>query len=176
MVTFVNSLAFIDGLGGGEMGLIFIIVLVLFGGDKLPGFARGLGKAIREFKKAAAGVEDEFKRALEEEPKKDFPPQPAILPPTSTPALEAPTAEHYDGDEYHRDHYQDHEAAPQRPAAEQPALPAPASTALPEPGAVPPPAATAPITAAPAASPAPSAPTTPPVPPSTEPGHAAPHV
>ena len=36
-----------------------LIVLVLFGGQKLPEFARGLGKSIREFKKAAAGVEEE---------------------------------------------------------------------------------------------------------------------
>ena len=35
------------------MVLIFVIVLVLFGGQKLPEFARGLGKSIREFKKAA---------------------------------------------------------------------------------------------------------------------------
>jgi TatA/E family protein of Tat protein translocase len=64
------SLAFIDGLGGPEMMLIFVIVLVLFGGQKLPEFARGLGKSIREFKKAAAGVEEEFKRALDEDERK----------------------------------------------------------------------------------------------------------
>jgi TatA/E family protein of Tat protein translocase len=66
-----TSLAFIDGLGGPEMVLIFVIVLVLFGGQKLPEFARGFGKSIREFKKAAAGVEEEFKRALEEDERKN---------------------------------------------------------------------------------------------------------
>jgi sec-independent protein translocase protein TatA len=65
------SLAFIDGLGGPEMLLIFVIVLVLFGGQKLPEFARGLGKTMREFKKAASGVEEEFKRALEEDERKN---------------------------------------------------------------------------------------------------------
>src|SRR5215213_10008408 len=69
------SLAFIDGLGAPEMMLIFVIVLVLFGGQKLPEFARGLGKSIREFKKAAAGVEEEFKRALEEDERKHTTPQ-----------------------------------------------------------------------------------------------------
>jgi TatA/E family protein of Tat protein translocase len=69
------SLAFIDGLGGPEMVLIFVIVLVLFGGQKLPEFARGLGKSIREFKKAAAGVEEEFKRALEEDERKNSTPK-----------------------------------------------------------------------------------------------------
>lgn len=63
-------LAFIDGLGAPEMMLIFILVLVLFGGDKLPGFARSIGKTLREFKKAAAGVEEEFKRALDEDERK----------------------------------------------------------------------------------------------------------
>lgn len=65
------SLAFIDGLGGPEMVLVFVVVLMLFGGQKLPEFARGLGKTIREFKKAAAGVEDEFKRALDEDERKN---------------------------------------------------------------------------------------------------------
>lgn len=64
------------------MVLIFVIVLVLFGGQKLPEFARGLGKSIREFKKAAAGVEEEFKRALEEDERKN-----------ATPKLAAPAAE-----------------------------------------------------------------------------------
>ena len=65
MALSLSILAFIEGIGGPEMGLILIIVLVMFGGKKLPEFARGLGKSMREFKKAASGVEQEFKRALE---------------------------------------------------------------------------------------------------------------
>ena len=80
MDTTCASLAFIDGLGGPEMVLIFVIVLVLFGGQKLPEFARGLGKSIREFKKAAAGVEEEFKRALEEDERKNVTPKLAAAP------------------------------------------------------------------------------------------------
>ena len=90
---FSVSLAFIDGLGAPEMVLIFVLVLVLFGGQKLPEFARGLGKSIREFKKAAAGVEEEFKRALEEDERKHTTPQltaPAPEPvPASTPVSDA---------------------------------------------------------------------------------------
>ena len=82
------ALAFIDGLGGPEMVLIFVIVLVLFGGQKLPEFARGLGKSIREFKKAAAGVEEEFKRALEEDERKHATPKLAAAPVVSP---DAPT-------------------------------------------------------------------------------------
>ena len=60
-----SSLAIFD-VGTGEMMLIFFIVLLLFGGKKMPEFARGLGKSIHEFKKATSGVEDEIKRAMEE--------------------------------------------------------------------------------------------------------------
>jgi TatA/E family protein of Tat protein translocase len=84
MDTICASLGFIDGLGAPEMVLIFVLVLVLFGGQKLPEFARGLGKSMREFKKAAAGVEEEFKRALEEDERKHATPK--IASP-STPAL-----------------------------------------------------------------------------------------
>ena len=84
------SLAFIDGLGGPEMVLIFVIVLVLFGGQKLPEFARGLGKSIREFKKAAAGVEEEFKRALEEDERKNTTPKL-----TAAPTEPAPVTDEY---------------------------------------------------------------------------------
>ena len=70
IITALPSLAFIDGLGGPEMLLILVIVLLLFGGDKLPEFARGMGKTVRELKKAASGVEEEFRRAMEEDERK----------------------------------------------------------------------------------------------------------
>jgi len=67
------SPAFIEGLGGPEMLLIMFIVLLLFGPKRLPELAKGLGKSIREFKKAASGVEEEVRRAMEEEPVKPAP-------------------------------------------------------------------------------------------------------
>jgi sec-independent protein translocase protein TatA len=42
----------IFNLGGSELLLIFLIILLLFGGAKLPSLARGLGQSIKEFKKA----------------------------------------------------------------------------------------------------------------------------
>ncbi|MSU65895.1 MAG: twin-arginine translocase TatA/TatE family subunit [Opitutus sp.] len=77
-----------EGLGGPEMFLVFVIILMLFGGQKLPEFARGLGKTMREFKKAASGVEDEFKRALEEDERKKT--AAAYVPPATTPSLLPP--------------------------------------------------------------------------------------
>lgn len=46
-------------LGTGEILVILVVALILFGGKKLPDFAKNLGKGIREFKKACAGEEDE---------------------------------------------------------------------------------------------------------------------
>lgn len=106
---FCASLAFIDGVGAPEMVLIFVVVLVLFGGQKLPEFARGLGKSIREFKKAAAGVEEEFKRALEEDERKHATPQ--LVAPASdpTPAAAAVTDQGGPSLDPHHDTSMDHE-------------------------------------------------------------------
>lgn len=46
-------------IGTGELIVILCVVLLLFGGKKLPEFARNLGKGIREFKKACQGIDDE---------------------------------------------------------------------------------------------------------------------
>ena len=49
--------------GPQEMMFIFIAVLVLFGAKKIPEFAKGLGKASGEFKKARSEFENEIQRA-----------------------------------------------------------------------------------------------------------------
>ena len=58
------------GLGGSELLLILIILLVLFGGSKLPSLARGLGQSIKEFKKASNEAEQEEKTASTSTPPK----------------------------------------------------------------------------------------------------------
>ena len=50
--------------------VVLFVVLLLFGGSKLPELARGLGKAKREFKKASDEVEDEVRSAVEEDERK----------------------------------------------------------------------------------------------------------
>ena len=61
-----TPLAFIGGLGGQEMIIIFLIVLLLFGAKKLPELARGVGKSMGEFKKAREDFEKEITRSEEE--------------------------------------------------------------------------------------------------------------
>ncbi len=58
----MNILAF-GPLGGPEIAVIFVVVLLLFGAKKIPELARGLGKSMGEFKKARTEFEDEIKRA-----------------------------------------------------------------------------------------------------------------
>ncbi|GGC65392.1 hypothetical protein GCM10011387_18790 [Pedobacter quisquiliarum] len=57
LVEFLN-------MGGGEIMLILVAVLLLFGGKKLPELARGLGKGIRDFKDASEGVKREIHRNI----------------------------------------------------------------------------------------------------------------
>jgi sec-independent protein translocase protein TatA len=54
-------------LDGPVIWVVLFVVLLLFGGSKLPELARGLGKAKREFKKASDEVEDEVRSAVYEE-------------------------------------------------------------------------------------------------------------
>jgi sec-independent protein translocase protein TatA len=54
------------GLGPWELLLIFLAVLLLFGAKRLPEIAQGMGKGIREFKKAMKDTSDEIKGSLED--------------------------------------------------------------------------------------------------------------
>lgn len=52
---------------GPELIIIFLVVLLLFGANKLPELARALGKSLGEFRKAKDELEREIQRAAEEE-------------------------------------------------------------------------------------------------------------
>lgn len=57
------------GLGYQELLLILLIVLVLFGGRKLPDLARSLGSSIKEFKKGVTEAKNETASNKEDEKK-----------------------------------------------------------------------------------------------------------
>ena len=62
---FISPLMF--GLGWGEIVLIVLVILLLFGGKKIPELMRGLGKGVKSFKSGLSEVENEI-----EEIKKDI--------------------------------------------------------------------------------------------------------
>jgi len=49
-----NTLLFFGGLGGWEILLVILIILIFFGAKRIPELAKGLGKGIREFKDATS--------------------------------------------------------------------------------------------------------------------------
>jgi sec-independent protein translocase protein TatA len=47
-------------MGGGELFLVVLVIILLFGSDKLPEIAKGLGKGIREINNAKAQIQNEI--------------------------------------------------------------------------------------------------------------------
>jgi sec-independent protein translocase protein TatA len=60
-----------DNMGFGEILIIVLVILILFGSKKIPDLAQGLGKGIREFKKAIKDVEDDIKKPAADDTKSD---------------------------------------------------------------------------------------------------------
>ncbi len=81
-MTFMNTTLAILGLGGGELIIVLVAVLILFGAKRIPEFAKGLGQGIKEFKKASREVTDEIQRAVDED--HTPPPQKKLAPPVET--------------------------------------------------------------------------------------------
>ena len=75
----MNTTLAVFGLGGGELVLVLVVILVLFGAKRIPEFAKGLGRGINEFKKASREVTEEIERAADDTP-------PAPRTPPSAPA------------------------------------------------------------------------------------------
>jgi len=50
------------GLGGSEVMLVFLIILLIFGPSQIPKMARGIGQALREFRKAQREIGEEINR------------------------------------------------------------------------------------------------------------------
>ena len=72
----MKSLLFLQNLGAGEIIIIALVVLLLFGGKKIPELMHGIGKGVRSFKEGISDVEkeigsidDDIKKAGESEKK-----------------------------------------------------------------------------------------------------------
>lgn len=57
----MNQLLFLGNLGTPEIIIIAIIVLLLFGGKKIPELMKGIGKGVKNFKEGVKGIEDDIK-------------------------------------------------------------------------------------------------------------------
>lgn len=67
----MNTMFLLGMPGGGEILVIAAIVLLLFGGKKIPELMKGLGNGIREFNSAKANIKEELEEGIKEEkPKK----------------------------------------------------------------------------------------------------------
>ena len=63
-------------IGGSELFLILLVILIFFGAKKLPELAKGLGQGIREFRKAAKDVQEEVEKEVKKiDEKSDQKPQ-----------------------------------------------------------------------------------------------------
>ena len=61
----------LGGIGAQELILIFLVILLLFGAKRIPEIASGLGKGLREFKRAMRETQDEIEKAGEEKKTED---------------------------------------------------------------------------------------------------------
>jgi TatA/E family protein of Tat protein translocase len=76
------------GIGSWEILLILLFGLIIFGSKRIPEIAKGLGKGLSEFKRAARDIQDELSREIE----RDLNPKDTTnqLPPPATPELTTP--------------------------------------------------------------------------------------
>ncbi|MDR0560028.1 MAG: twin-arginine translocase TatA/TatE family subunit [Prevotellaceae bacterium] len=63
----MKTFLFIGSLGAGEIIGIALLVLVFFGGKKIPELMRGLGKGVKSFKDGMKGIEDEINASIDED-------------------------------------------------------------------------------------------------------------
>ncbi len=65
MLSTLNSIMLFSMPGGGELILIIAVVLLLFGGKKIPELMKGLGKGMREFKDAKENLTGELEKGMQ---------------------------------------------------------------------------------------------------------------
>jgi sec-independent protein translocase protein TatA len=73
MHTLIIIAGILGGLGTPELILIALVVLLLFGGSKIPELMKGIGKGVRGFKEGLKGLEDDISESGKKEPDKNSP-------------------------------------------------------------------------------------------------------
>lgn len=68
--SFTNFQLLLSLPGGGEWILIILVVLLFFGGRKIPELMRGVGRGIREFNDAKSNLKTEIEEGMNEKDKK----------------------------------------------------------------------------------------------------------
>ena len=106
----MSTLLFLGDIGGSELMLIMVVILIFFGANKIPELARGLGKGIREFKDASREIRSEIENApitnqnrpsdyhqptYQQPAAPQTPPAPVAYQHTGLDQPEAPTADAY---------------------------------------------------------------------------------
>ncbi len=61
----MNTLLFLGSIGTSEILLIVFVVLLLFGGKKIPELMRGIGKGVRSFKEGVNGIEKDINKDID---------------------------------------------------------------------------------------------------------------
>jgi sec-independent protein translocase protein TatA len=69
IIAFLNSIFLLSMPGGSEWILIVIVVLLMFGGKKIPELMRGIGRGMREFSDAKNNVKNEIEEGMKEKDK-----------------------------------------------------------------------------------------------------------
>ena len=61
----MKTFLFLGSVGAPEIIILALVVLLLFGGKKIPELMKGIGKGVKSFKDGVKGVEDDIKKDLE---------------------------------------------------------------------------------------------------------------
>lgn len=65
----MSNLGFIGSLGGWEIAVILLFLVIFFGAKRIPELARGMGRGIREFKDATKEIKNEIEEGARDEKK-----------------------------------------------------------------------------------------------------------
>ncbi|MEJ7672074.1 MAG: twin-arginine translocase TatA/TatE family subunit [Chitinophagaceae bacterium] len=71
ILTYLNSFFLLSMPGGSEWILILLVVLLFFGGRKIPDLMRGIGRGVREFNDAKTNVKNEIEAGMSDKDKKE---------------------------------------------------------------------------------------------------------